>query len=146
MIDQANLNQQNEFVSPSPVQPPVVPTPPTVILPSNNGSVPRWFYFIFGITLIVFFLVTTFLVMQLTQKQQTANIETIPTIMPRVTQNAVISPKLTPIVSDAAELNMSTMESSDEVASIENDLENTDLMVLDKGIEASDREMENSSF
>lgn len=157
MIDQANLNQQNKFASPSPVPPPVVPIPseplsaqppisPTVILPSISGSVPKWFYFIFGITIIVFFLVTTFLVMQLTQKQQTANIETVPTIMPRVTQNVVISPVLSPAASDAAILKLNTMESSDEIAVIDNDLKNTDLTVLDKGIEASDREMDNSSL
>ncbi len=157
MIDQSNLNQPNEFVNTTPVSTPSVSTPPepinvqppaspTVILPSNNGSVPKWFYFIFGITLIVFFLVTTFLVMQLTQKQQTLNIETVPTTIPRVTQSAVISPVLSPVASNAAVMNLDTLDSSDEIASIENDLKNTDLTDLDKGIEASDREMDNSSL
>lgn len=151
MIDQANLNQQNEFANTSPVPPPIVPTPPepievqppispTVIIPRNNGSVPRWFYFIFGITIIIFFLVTTLLVMQLSQKQQSANMA-VPTIMPKVTQNIVISPVLSPAASDAAILQLNTMESSDEITSIEADLKNTDLTILDKGLEVIDIQM-----
>ena len=146
MIDQANLNQQNEFTNPSPVPPPIVPTPPTVILPSINSSVPKWFYFIFGITIIVFFLVTTLFVMQLTQKQQISNIEAVPTVIPRVIQSVVISPVLSPAASDAAILKLNTMDISDEINSIEADLKNTDLTVLDKGIEESDREMNEGAF
>ena len=138
----------------APVSPPTVPEPievqppisPTVIIPGNNGSVPRWFYFIFGITIIIFFLVTTLLVIQLTQKQQSANIEAVPTIMPKVTQSVIISPVLSPAATDAAILQLNTMESSDEITSIEADLKNTDLTVLDKGIEAIDIQMNNSTL
>ena len=149
MIDLNNINQQNETANIDPVTSPILPTQPeptevqsanspTVIIPRNNGSVPRWFYFIFGITIIIFFLVTTLLVMQLTQKQQSPKIEAVPTAIPNINQGVILTPTLSPTASDAAILKLNTMGSSDEIVSIEADLKNTDLTVLDNLIEAVD--------
>ncbi len=146
MIDLNNINQQNEISETIPVSPPrpkddqplAEANSPTVIIPRNNGSVPRWFYFIFGITIIIFFLVTTLLVMQLTQKQQSPKIEAVPTAIPNINQGVILTPTLSPAASDAAILKLNTMGSSDEIVSIEADLKNTDMTVLDNLIEAVD--------
>lgn len=138
MIDQ-NLPSQEGNLSAAqpaavpPVQEPVVAPSPTVVVPNNGGGVPKWFYFIFGLTFIVFFLVTTLLVLQLIPKQQ-ANSDILPTKTPQVTSTSKL-PSLTPAVSDLAVTKLNNLGTEDEVVSIEADLKNTDLLVLDQGLE-----------
>lgn len=120
-----------------------VPPPPSVVVPANNGGIPRWFYFIFGATVIAFFAVTTLLLLQLTQKPPAANLGSGPTATPRITSTVSVSPSLLE-ATDAAILKLKSLGSSDEIASIETDLENTDLTVLDKGLEDLDNQLKNS--
>jgi len=111
---------------------PDVPSVSSVIVPQNGAEVPKWFYFIFGITLIVFLVVTTLLVLQITKKEApSANIAptTILQITPSVTINAV-----SPTVAQTTE------SAADDIASIEADLKTIDLTVLDTSLNEVDKE------
>lgn len=109
-----------------------IPSTSSVVVPQNGGEVPKWFYFIFGATLIVFLVVTTLLVLQVTRKETLpANI--VPTTIPQITSNAG-----NPTVSPTA---IQTTEStSDDIASIEADLKTTDLTVLDTSLNEVEKE------
>lgn len=122
--------------------PPASPSSPTVVVPGGGGGVPKWFYFIFGITIIVFLVVTALLVMQFTQKPSTAP-EVVPTFVPRVSLKSELpTPTLASVnlATDSALIKLGELGMTDEVASIETDLENTDLSSLDQGWEMLDKE------
>lgn len=127
------------FSPPVPIPPstpaasPPPPVTPTVVLPQNGNGVPKWFYFIFGITLLVFFIITTLLVWQLTQKPSAQ--ETAPISTPRITD------RITPVsptreargsATDAAILKLNRLKNSDEVSDIEADIEATEFSSIDE--------------
>lgn len=120
----------------------IPPSPTMVIASGNNGGVPKWFYFIFGITVIVFFLVTALLILQFTQKQK-ADIGTAPTVTPKVPTVSIPISNITPVVSaaDSAAVKFNDVGKSDDTTSIEADLKNTDLMVLDQSLNEVDTQM-----
>lgn len=155
MIDQ-NIPQPDAFVNNLPdipvdpliaypavgSVPPTSPSVPTVVVPGNGGGVPKWFYFIFGITVIVFFLVTALLVMQFTQKPSTV-LDVVPTTVPKISLKSELpTPTLTSVNSatDSALTKLEELGTTDEIASIETDLKNTDLSSLDQGWEVLDKE------
>lgn len=127
----------------TPAASPPSPVAPTVVLPQNGHGVPKWFYFIFGITLVVFFIVTTVLVWQLTQKQSAE--ETTPIYTPRITDRITqVSPTLAASGSatDAAILKLNKLKSSDEISDIESDIEAGDFSSIEKEMLAFDEEAE----
>lgn len=111
-----------------PIEPNV--SAPTVVLPGNGGIVPKWFYFIFGITIIVFLLVTALLVLQITQK--TPNPAVIPTIVPTKAASNNILPTVTQTATDSG---------TDDIASIDADLKSAELVVLDKGLDGVEKQL-----
>lgn len=139
-----------------PVDPPVVYPPagsvlppaslssPTVIVSGKGGGVPKWFYFVFGITIIVFFLVTALLVMQFTQKPSTVP-EAVPASIPKVSLKSELpTPTLASANSaaDAVLRKLGELGITDEVMVIEADLKNTDLSILDQGWNLVDKEFD----
>ncbi len=124
-----------------PIQPPpqsdVLPSS-TVVMPVNGNGIPRWFYFVFGMTVIVFIIVTALLVLQAGQKQKKADLA-VPAVIPSVIPTVAVSPILPPAATGAGLLN-NTLAGSDEIASIEADLKELDFVALDKSLEEADRE------
>lgn len=134
---------------PNPTQPvettvPLMPqdTPPSetpnVIVPNSSSGVPPWFYFIFGITLIVFFLVTTLLVLQITQKQPSSQ-GTVS--VPQVTSAKLPTPT---VIADPAVSKLNDTGNSDDLVSIETDIKNTDLDSWGKELSAVETEINSS--
>lgn len=139
MIDQEKPYSENPAVTPvEPVDSNIPPMVPTVVVPSNGGGVPRWFYFVFGITFIIFLLVTGLLVLKTSQKPKQAE-PAVPTVMPSVVPTAAALPSLPPDATNAGILD-NALESSDEITTIETDLNNLDFAALDLGLEEADRE------
>ncbi len=148
-VSQAS-SQYSSVVSPS-VEPvsgepytPVPPENPTVAV-SGENSVPKWFYLVFGITLIVFFAVTTLLILSLTGKKQStlpssANVVS-PTTIIRPTEVILPSPTVVPQATDSAGLNQPDTNNSDDINALENDLNSTNLKVLDEDLSAFDTDM-----
>lgn len=156
MVDQNNPNNQKPEVPtgqtnsgatsldspPTPPPPPETPqvaTIPTVVVSEPESRVPKWFYLIFAITLIVFFAVTTLIVLSFTQNKSTSP-TTLPTAFPTQVQE-VESPSLTPIPEDPIISKFNEQGSSDELTDIETDLNNTDLGELDKSLNELDSQM-----
>ena len=124
----------------------VPPPTSTVVVPAGSSEVPKWFYFLFGITIIVFFLVTTLLVLQLTQKQ-VGNLESVPTVVPKVTSTSSLpTPTIiaTNLATDSAVTKLNDSGNTDDITSIEMDLKGTDLAVLDQSISEVDVQVNNS--
>lgn len=136
MIDQNNPTIPSETVQPEAAAN-VEPTS-SVVVPTSGAVVPKWFYFIFGATVIAFFVVTTLLIAHLTQRSP-SSVEVVPTITPKIT-----SPSPTPQASDSAVSKLNQLGSSDEVAAIEFDLKNTDLGPLDQAVNVVDSQMNSS--
>lgn len=133
-----------------PVEPPTEELS-TVAVASQNG-VPKWFYFLFGITLIIFFIVTALLVANYTQKKSIfqllgigqgtqTSIPTIPSAPSPVVINEFL-PSITPTVpaTPAADLKLPGLTTTDEVSDLEKDISGTDFTQLDKAISNLDRE------
>ena len=125
--------------------PPVVPLDQsaTVVVSKQGGGVPKWFYFLFGVTLIVFFIVTALLVLNYTQKSQNPPREEInPTVIP--TEAIISTPELTkeilptaspaPLVISPVVISVPELSKSDEIIDLEKDLNNTDLTQLEKSV------------
>jgi len=145
MVDQNNpFNQKPEV----PIEQPLTPTPPpetpqvatipTVVVSEPVSGVPKWFYFIFAITLIVFFAVTTLIVLSITQKKSTSPVA-VPTIVPTLTGE--VAPSVTAKPEDPIISKFNDQGSSDELTDIETDLNNTDLVELDKSLNELDGQM-----
>lgn len=126
------------------VEPAVPPTEPTVVVPANGGAIPKWFYFIFGLTAVAFFLVTGLIVLQLTQKQPgISNLG--PTVAPKVT-GTLPTPTLSSTgATDSAVAKLDDVKGADDLVSIDADLKNTDLTVIDQRANEVDAAA-NSSF
>ena len=146
MVDQNSHENQNPAVPfeqpPVPdltAETPQVATVPNVVLSSSEGGVPKWFYFIFGLTLIVFFAVTTLIVLSFTQKKSNSP-AAVPTTIPTTVQEVVI-PSITPIPEDPIISKFNEQSTSDEVSDIEADLSNTDLVELDNSLNELDSQM-----
>ena len=133
-----------EPVSSEPYTPVVPPENPTVAV-SGESSVPKWFYLVFGITLIVFFAVTTLLVLSLTGKKQStlpSNVNVVsPTTIIRPTEVILPSPTVVSQATDSEGLNQPDTNNSDEINALENDLNSTDLKALDEDLSAFDTDL-----
>lgn len=146
MVDQNNpYNQKPEVpagqsggVGAVPPETPQVATIPTVVVSGPKSGVPKWFYLIFAITLIVFFAVTTLIVLSLTQKKSTSPVA-VPTTIPTSVQEVTLSPTSTP--EDPIISKFNEQSSSDELSDIETDLKNTDLGELDKSLNELDSQI-----
>ncbi|MBI3380244.1 hypothetical protein HY029_05815 [Candidatus Gottesmanbacteria bacterium] len=130
-------------LDPIPPTKPNIPTNPSVVIPANGGNVPKWFYFVFGLTIIVFFFVTTLIVLQLTQRLPGSG-GANPSVTPKVTGSEIPTPTLTSqISSDSAVAKFNKVGISDDVASIEADLKNTDLGMIDSEVSKTDTQASN---
>lgn len=148
---QANSNiGSNPQISPSssvsPVEPTVVPlavppSPPTpistVVIPSQSEKLPAWFYFLFTVVAVLFFFITFLLVKTLIEKQKQSDRQNIATgITPGVKPSNIplVSPSVIPTPPDDYLNLLNNVGTSDDVASIEADLESTDLSQLKEDI------------
>lgn len=131
---------------------PLPPPPPEVIMSAGSGKVPKGFYFIFGITLIVFFTVTALLVNSLLQKPGSSSTstdlsptESTPSVLPSATSvpKEVIEPEFTSDaeVTDQAVMSLIQYSSSDEISEIQADIDNTDLSSIEEGLEILDEQI-----
>lgn len=159
VVQAGDINQQQNTILNNQPETPVAQTPvstpvesvtsvqpqieSSVIIPrTGGGGVPKWFYFVFGITIIVFILVTYLLVMQFTQKPAVVP-EVIPTpssrtsITVEVPTPTLISPG---IASGSASLKLDESSTNDEISSIEADLGVIDIDSLDKEGDLVDKE------
>lgn len=149
LIDPSAGNQNYPSVPPVTAETPPISSgiapEPTVVLPGGGAGVPKWFYLIFGITIIAFFIVTTLILLSFTQRPATKT-DVIPTVMPQITKTSKLpTPTLvTNLATDSATLKLNNLGNSDEVVSIEADLKNTDLGVLDEGLVTVDNQTDNS--
>lgn len=109
------------------------PSQPTVAVSGGGESAPKWFYFIFGVTVIAFFLVTTLLVFSLFKKQSSPSVSSgvlsspTPAISPlgiTVTQPPIPNPSTAPASLYIDKLKQ--VRSADTVAEIESDVNETD--------------------
>lgn len=149
-VSQAN-SQYSPVVAPSvePVQSepytPVVPPESPTVAVSSGSNVPKWFYLVFGITLIVFFAVTTLLVLSLTSKKQSASPSSVNVVQPtafiRPTEIILPSPTVIPQATDSAGLNQSDTNNSDEINALENDLNSTDMKAIDEDLSVFDTDL-----
>ena len=79
---------------------------PTVAVSDQAGNVPKWFYLIFGVTLIIFFVVTGLLIMSFVQQPNKETGKVIPNIIPtETTGNITLVPTLTPTPTPLACIN-----------------------------------------
>ena len=136
----SNISVGEEKISSLNPEPPVG-SESTVIV--SSGEVPKWFYFIFGIVLIAFLAVTTFLVIILTKKQSlTPEVVPTPTVInTNLSPTIVPSPTPTTLPIDPAVLQFREQGSSDEVPEIETDIKNTDLSSINESLSALDSQM-----
>lgn len=113
-----------------------IPEPPagsTVVVP-GSGKVPKWFYFIFGLTVLIFLIVTALLVVSLGQKNNQP-ITSVPTSGP--TSSVPTKPVLVPTTipaTDAAVLKLNALGSSDEIIDLEREIRETDLTAIDQSL------------
>lgn len=116
----------------------------SVVVTGSNEKVPKWFYFIFILTLIIFIAVTVLLVKSVMQKSNSASNAT-PTINP-VAIKAVVSPTIIPVptieATDAGTLKISQVSSSDEIKDIENDIKTTDFSPIETGLSDLDSNLD----
>lgn len=118
-----------------------VPDSPTVVVSGSSGGVPKWFYLVFGITLIVFFAVTTLLVLSLTKKQpSTLPSDNVAPIVSSPTEVILPPSPLPPQATDSAGL-IQSGGSNDDIESLENEVNSTDLSALDNDLSTIDNEL-----
>lgn len=120
-----------------------VPGGPTVVVSGNSGGVPKWFYLVFGITLIVFFAVTTLLVLSLTKKQSSTlplSSDNVAPIVSSPTEVILPPSPLPPQATDSAGL-IQSGGSNDDIESLENEVNSTDLSALDNDLSTIDNEL-----
>lgn len=113
-----------------------IPEPPagsTVVVP-GGGGVPKWFYFIFGLTVLIFLIVTALLVMSLGQKNNQPA-ASAPTSSPTslVPTKPILAPTTIP-ATDAAVLKLNTLGSSDEIIDLDREIRETDLTTIDQSL------------
>ena len=127
----------------------VPPSQPTVAVSGGGESVPKWFYFIFGVTVIAFFLVTTLLVFSLLKKQSSPPVssEVLPSPAPAISPFGVtvtLSPAPNPSAAPAS-LYLDTLKqvrSADTVGEIESDVNETDFAPIQTEISSLDADLD----
>jgi hypothetical protein len=98
--------------------PPSTSSIPNVVVTPRKDKLPYWFYFVLGITLIIFIVVTTLLIKTL-QEKGTLSQKVAPTLTPIVTPffypSPTILPTLTPATpsTDSVLLKLNKLKSSD---------------------------------
>lgn len=131
MIDQNTQPLDNT----STIQQNLSSSPTSVIIPQNDPGVPKWFYFIFGLTVIVFFFVTTLIILQLIKREPGPEVAQPVSVSVTPSTGMLPTPTLTVMVAtDSAITKLNEVGSSDEISSIEADLKATDLTVLDQSL------------
>jgi hypothetical protein len=145
-----NNSEVNAFEQPlgeDSINIPLSSSSPSVIVPGKNGKVPKWFYLIFILTLIIFIAVTTLLVKSMVQRSNNA-ISNIPTVSPVITKPVTtvtipaIIPSPTIEATDAGTLKISQVSNSDEINDIENDIKTTDFSSIETGLSRLDSELD----
>jgi hypothetical protein len=107
---------------------------PMVVMPVTQPPTSFLFYLIFIITVVIFVIISYLLFNSF--KNNKANNQTavvIPTIRPTATPIAAV-PTLTPIPVDSEAVKLRTVSDSDEISSIEADIQGTDLSSIPQSI------------
>ncbi len=120
---------------------------PNVAISGGGGGIPRWFYVVFTVTLIAFLVVTYFLIITILKPQNLPMVsEPTPTVAilpsPVVTVPSVESPTPTP---DVVVNKLQTLSTSDEIADIAKDINETDLSPIADTLKQLDTQMKESS-
>ena len=142
------IKQTESFVSsetPITDEAPSAVEPPQVAISGNGNNVPKWFYLIFGITLIVFFAITTLLVLSLTKKSPPK----LPTpssaiVQPTSSSVSAATPTLIPLptVTNIPAGGQNTVSNSDAISDLENDINKTDLSDIEGDLTALDSQVD----
>lgn len=139
----SGVNTFEQFPGGEDINIPLSSSVSSVVVPGNNGKVPKWFYIIFILTLIIFIAVTVLLVMSVVQKSNSAN-NAVPVISPvatKVVATPTIIPQPTIEATDAGTLKISQVSGSDEIKDIENDIKTTDFSPIETGFSTLDTEL-----
>lgn len=137
--------------NPPPAQPPVsTPSEPasvpstletvnSVVATQPQDKLPKWFYFIFTIVVVVFLIITGLLLMTIINKQKSGGeVEILPT--QAVSQDASQGITPTPLESgqdaneDQLTVTIGATSESDDVESLEKDINNSDVTPLNKDL------------
>lgn len=98
---------------------------PIVVVPDTSAGLPKWFPIVFGITILIFFAITTLLVMSMLQKPASS-----PAVVPIIPTTAVM-PTTVPPISPLPSVVEAT-GSSDEVEALDADVQQVDFTDLDE--------------
>lgn len=126
---------------------PIPPSSPMVAVSGGGGSVPPWFYFIFGLTVVAFFLVTGFLVFSFFSKQAISpspspSFSPPPTIVSPQNSTPVSSPIPTPTLVNSYLDSLKNVSESDSLDAIERDVVLTDVTMVEQEMKSLDSELD----
>lgn len=106
----------------------------TVLVPHGN-SMPKWFFILFSLVVLLFIGVTVFLMKSFSQAGFPFILNPSPTVTAVVTK-AVIVPSIaispSPEASDSMLMKVGVLTNTDEIADIETDIKNTDINIIDE--------------
>ncbi len=109
---------------------------------SGKDRINKWFYIMFGITLIVFIFLTS-LILKINILPFSLSMKNQPAPTPVVTSVMQTSPSPTIFVeTDPAVLQLNKLSESDNIVDLENDLKDTDLKPIEESIKNLDGEMD----
>lgn len=132
--------------------------PPTVVVSNNSNSVPKWFYFLFSITILVFMAVTVMLILRYTNNKLFLSLfgsgrvepTILPTavIMPSPTASYVVAPSSnpSPTATSSVNLKLGQLTAGDEITDLQKDVNNTDFSQWGKVILEFNQQIINSGL
>ena len=136
-----NLTENKSPPTPVPLSQPVAQqsVPPlqhsTVVIPEKKENLPFWFYILFTVVAIVFFFISFLLAKTLIDRQ---NQIVSPTPIPQQTIDLTPTSIITPAQEDQYTESLNSLSDSDELTSIETDVNSTELNQLEEDLQQLD--------
>ena len=118
--------------SPPLTPPEITPVSSSVVLPEPKERLPFWFYILFTVVAITFFFITFLLAKTLIERQNQSKL-LAPTSIPEKVE--VASPTVTPTPTDEYLESINKIGETDEISSIETDLNSTEISQLEGDLE-----------
>jgi len=128
-------------VSVPPVPPESVPAYSSVVIPDPVKKLPIWFYILFVVVAVTFFFITFILAKTIIDKQKQSNAIPISTLSPTAQPAKVVTPTRVPTPIDQYLNELEITNNSDDIASIESDLEKTNISKLKGDLDKFDAEV-----
>jgi hypothetical protein len=146
LFNETDVSQKTEPVSPTVVPPeetesipPIPPSSSQAVVVSRGENIPKLFYLILGVTLVIFLGMTILLYSTLTKKGESNKSSISPTVSVSTPTIAAISPTIVSspaAATDSALIKLEKLGTSDEVGEIEKDLTDTDFSPLEESLKA----------